>query len=225
MFGIKQLFNFAALISIYIMALKDKKAIIIEAAATLFSQKGFEGTSMRDISSAADVNLAMINYYFGSKEKLFEAVMVTNSEYLNAFLLEILKDDELSSMDKMNRLIDYQVKRLREKREFHKLMHHEIMLNQRMDVSEIIKAIIQKNSVLLREVIEQGIQNGSFRQVDVPLVIATLFGTLNQLFLSNTICKIVFNKCNTDADPIDDALTQRLSDYLKDLMRAVLVKV
>ena len=48
----------------------------MEAAETLFAAKGFNGTSVLDISETAGVNLAMISYYFGSKKKLFEAMFV-----------------------------------------------------------------------------------------------------------------------------------------------------
>ncbi|HNP53387.1 MAG TPA: TetR family transcriptional regulator [Ferruginibacter sp.] len=50
--------------------MSDKRQHIIENAEILFADKGFEGTSVRDIAKQAGVNLAMISYYFGSKEKL-----------------------------------------------------------------------------------------------------------------------------------------------------------
>ncbi len=60
----------------------DKKGHILNNALKLFCQKGFDGTSVRDIASEADVNLAMINYYFGSKEKLFQNVIEYKASYL-----------------------------------------------------------------------------------------------------------------------------------------------
>lgn len=51
---------------------KDK---IILAAEKLFSEHGFEQTSLRQITSEADVNLASVNYHFGSKKSLIQAVM------------------------------------------------------------------------------------------------------------------------------------------------------
>jgi AcrR family transcriptional regulator len=47
----------------------DKKEHIMHVAMELFAEKGFEGTSIRDLAQKADVNIAMVNYYFGSKEK------------------------------------------------------------------------------------------------------------------------------------------------------------
>ena len=50
---------------------------IIEAAGPIFAQKGFAGTTVREICSAAKVNQAAINYYFGSKENLYIEVFTS----------------------------------------------------------------------------------------------------------------------------------------------------
>ena len=47
---------------------------ILDAAEELFMQHGFEGTSMRHLTSRAGVNLAAVNYHFGSKDRLVEEV-------------------------------------------------------------------------------------------------------------------------------------------------------
>jgi len=59
------------------MCTKNK---ILNAAEVLFSNKGFNGTSLREITSQAEVNLAAVNYHFGSKKELIKAVM---SRYMN----------------------------------------------------------------------------------------------------------------------------------------------
>jgi AcrR family transcriptional regulator len=50
-------------------------AAILEAARSLFAERGFAGTSTRAIATAAGVNLAMIHYYFGNKEQLYQRVV------------------------------------------------------------------------------------------------------------------------------------------------------
>ncbi|WP_431212540.1 TetR family transcriptional regulator [Puia sp. P3] len=55
--------------------MSDKREHILTSAEKLFAEKGFDGTSVRDIAQLAGVNLAMISYYFGSKEKLLEALI------------------------------------------------------------------------------------------------------------------------------------------------------
>ncbi|REL29994.1 TetR/AcrR family transcriptional regulator [Thalassotalea euphylliae] len=59
------------------MSTKNK---ILDAAEELFAIKGFNGTSLREITSQAEVNLAAVNYHFGSKKELIKAVI---SRYMN----------------------------------------------------------------------------------------------------------------------------------------------
>ncbi len=58
------------------------------------------------------VNLAMISYYFGSKEKLLEALIVFRSEYAYGILEELNKDQSLSPWDKIDRLVEFYVDRI-----------------------------------------------------------------------------------------------------------------
>jgi len=52
-------------------AKKDAHGRLLDAAEELFCERGFEGTSVRDIAASANCNIAAVNYYFGSKEKLY----------------------------------------------------------------------------------------------------------------------------------------------------------
>ena len=47
---------------------------ILESACRAFAERGFRETTISDICRAAQANIAAVNYYFGSKEKLYEAV-------------------------------------------------------------------------------------------------------------------------------------------------------
>lgn len=56
---------------------------ILKVAADLFSKFGFNGTSVRDIATECDVNIAAINYHFGSKHNLYWAVAIESREWAN----------------------------------------------------------------------------------------------------------------------------------------------
>lgn len=62
----------------------DTKEKIMEAARILFADNGFEGTSVRDIAKAADVNVASVNYHFSSKDNLFSEIL--RSGYQQCFM-------------------------------------------------------------------------------------------------------------------------------------------
>src|SRR5579871_2103764 len=69
----------------------DTKTRILDAAEKLFGEKGFDATSLRDITAEADVNLAAVNYHFQSKESLIEAVVVRSANPVNQQRLEMLE--------------------------------------------------------------------------------------------------------------------------------------
>lgn len=53
----------------------DTKQRILEAATRLFAKQCYAATGMRELAQEAGVNLATINYHFGSKEKVLEAII------------------------------------------------------------------------------------------------------------------------------------------------------
>jgi len=61
----------------------DTKTRILDAAEKLFGKNGFDATSLRDITTEADVNLAAVNYHFQSKDSLIDAVIARRIEPLN----------------------------------------------------------------------------------------------------------------------------------------------
>src|SRR5262245_19618622 len=62
----------------------ETRTRILDAAEELFMQHGFEGTSMRQLTAKAGVNLAAVNYHFGSKDALIEAVFRRRVDPMNA---------------------------------------------------------------------------------------------------------------------------------------------
>ncbi len=68
------------------------KERILDAAETLFAQYGFGGTSLRQVTSQADVNIAAVNYHFGSKENLVNEVFRRRMDEMSAQRLSRLRE-------------------------------------------------------------------------------------------------------------------------------------
>lgn len=79
-------------------ATTEKK--IIEAAKSIFIKKGYAATRTRDIAEEADINLALLNYYFGSKENLFKLVIEEKFKELFGIVQPVLSDPEISLKEK-----------------------------------------------------------------------------------------------------------------------------
>ena len=71
---------------------------ILDAAEALFAERGFESVSLRHITAAADVNLASVNYHFGSKEALIDEVIARRIQPINLRRLALL-DERLAATD------------------------------------------------------------------------------------------------------------------------------
>lgn len=87
---------------------------IKRAALKLFTRKGYAATRTRDISAEAGINIALLNYYYGSKQKLFELVM---TELLAAFfqgIIEILNDTQTTIDEKIRQVVEKYTTLLRE---------------------------------------------------------------------------------------------------------------
>src|SRR5919109_2080649 len=72
----------------------ETRTRILDAAEELFMLHGFEGTSMRQLTTKAEVNLAAVNYHFGSKDALIEAVFRRRLDPMNAARIAALDDLE-----------------------------------------------------------------------------------------------------------------------------------
>ncbi|OEY69998.1 TetR family transcriptional regulator [Rheinheimera salexigens] len=78
---------------------------ILDAAQSLFAETGFNGTSLRQITSLAEVNLAAVNYHFGSKKELIQAVLqrylVTLMPRLDSEFSALLAAESPAPLDKV----------------------------------------------------------------------------------------------------------------------------
>ena len=74
---------------------------IINAANKIFSLKGFAATKTREIAEEAGINLALLNYYFGSKENLFKIVVKEKFKMLIEVMAPILSDTTIPLRDKV----------------------------------------------------------------------------------------------------------------------------
>lgn len=74
---------------------------ILSAAEDLFATYGFAGTSLRQVTSQADVNIAAVNYHFGSKENLINEVFRRRLDLLSAERMKALKAADPASLEQI----------------------------------------------------------------------------------------------------------------------------
>lgn len=77
---------------------KDTKKLIIEAAYKEFAEKGFDGARMQRIAERANINKAMLHYYFQDKETLYETVI----EYFHNVFDKIIEEKNVDAKDRLS---------------------------------------------------------------------------------------------------------------------------
>jgi AcrR family transcriptional regulator len=154
------------------------RAQIVQAAMKEFAARGFKGASMDAIASRTRTTRAMINYYFGAKEKLYLAVLEhVYSEIRHAE--GALELDHLPPVDAMRRIVEFTFHYYIEHESFVRLVIAENQAKGRhLKKSRAMLTLNRPILALLSDVISRGQAEGSFRAgvepVDVHMAIAAL---------------------------------------------------
>ena len=202
----------------------DKKDHILDVAEKVFSNLGFDGASTRVISGEAGVNMAMLNYYFGSKEGLFLAIFERKITSFQELLQNIGNDDSLSAWDKMELCIDKYIDRVIVNNCFQKLISREMSIGKRSDLNDKITQILMINVLEFRKIFEEGIKAGLFyKDTDIELATASIFGTKSYLINSPQISSLMLGHDISDEKFLEEQLKPRLKTYIKRLMKGYLM--
>ncbi|HXB34373.1 MAG TPA: TetR family transcriptional regulator [Puia sp.] len=200
--------------------MSDKREHILNVAEELFAEKGFDGTSVRDIAQQAGVNLAMISYYFGSKEKLLESLIESRGGYVYGILDELNKDMSLSPWDKVDRLVDFYVDRILNNMKFHTIMWQENSARSE-EIKRRTIGIKLRNLEQINKIIADGQQKKLFRQVDIPMTVGTIMGTISYYTQSKVYsCTTLALGEDINDEQYRQRLSTRLKAHLKHLLRA-----
>lgn len=165
--------------------MSEKKENILDTAENLFAKHGYEGTTTRMIAEDAGVNIAMLSYYFGSKEKLLAAIMDRFSEDILDLLAEVDKleyDPKTRLLKWLENYIDYVFSHYRPLiiayREFG-------LFNDRPNIVDKTYESVHKIRNHIMEALEEGKRRGIFRNFDTELVIVSMSATIDSVIIDH----------------------------------------
>lgn len=205
------------------MSYTEKQLQIMETAEMLFADQGFHGTSVRDIAEKASVNLAMISYYFGSKDKLLEAIFDYRGEVLKLTLEDILKKPGLTALEKVYLMVDHYVNKIMKQQCFYKVMTREQVVNSTGNTAKLILAMKKRNLEIISRLIHDGQKNGEFRKnIDIPMMMTTMVGTANNLVSSKQYYKELSNLQDLPDEEFESLIHKKLNKHLKLLFKTIL---
>lgn len=130
---------------------------IIEAAKIVFTKKGYAATRTRDIAEEAGLNLALLNYYFRSKENLFRIIIEDKFKQLFGIIMPILIDKNVALEEKIKTLVNHYTDLLLENEDLPIFVLNELKTNTRL-----MEHILQNVSSLTKNVIESQLQEKNY---------------------------------------------------------------
>ncbi len=138
---------------------------IKNAARTVFHKKGYAATRTRDIAEEAGINLALLNYYFRSKEKLFDLIMLESMQGFAASLLIIFNNTETSLENKIETFAEKHVELLLQNPDIPLFILSELRENPDLLLSKIggVDKILKSNFI---QQFQQGIKDGKITAVN-----------------------------------------------------------
>lgn len=199
----------------------DKQIQILEVAEILFSEHGFDGTSIRKIAKEAKINIAMVSYYFGSKERLLESLIIYRTSDLK-FQLDHLLQEELEPVEKINKLIELYISRINNNRGIYRILYFEFESKKREQNLLAFSELKKGNLKSLERIIEEGQKKGVFRKdIIIPLITPTILGTFFHFHMNKSFFENLFN-LKTEA-LYNNYIKTNLTKHIQQTIKALLI--
>lgn len=151
---------------------------IVDAAARVFAERGYHGTSTRDIADALGLRQASVYYYFPSKEAALESVCEHGVQGF-VEIAETIVASHASPREKLDRLIAAHLAPIETRRDYVRVFINErryLPLPSRRRIGKVSRRLEQ----LFQRVIERGIRDAEFRAgVDARVATLAILGMLN----------------------------------------------
>ena len=199
----------------------EKQIKILQVAETLFAEKGFDGTSIRNISKEAKINIAMVSYYFGSKERLLESLILYRTSDLKT-QLDTLIQEKLEPIEKINKLIELYINRINCNKGIYRILHFEFATNKRDLNFKSFTELKKGNLKSLEAIILEGQTKGVFRKdIIIPLITPTILGTFFHFHMNKPFFENLLNLKTEDL--YNNYIKTNLTKHIQQTIKALLI--
>ncbi|MEL6557100.1 MAG: TetR/AcrR family transcriptional regulator [Bacteroidota bacterium] len=128
---------------------------IKNAAREIFMKKGYAATKTRDIADAAGINLALLNYYFRSKEKLFQQIMMESLTVFFQHIQNVFNGEQTTLEEKFSLLASSYINQIREQPDIPIFILSELRARPDEFVSQMSVQTRLKDSILFDQLLEK----------------------------------------------------------------------
>ncbi|MDX5423566.1 MAG: TetR/AcrR family transcriptional regulator [Hymenobacteraceae bacterium] len=156
--------------------------LLVDTALQLFSEKGYDRTSIRHIAQEAGVSLGLLYNYFKSKEELLHEIFRRMNADIQASFAQAEEEEGMDALNGLERHIRQTVKLLKEKRSFWRLLHS---LRYQREVTEQVAQEIQEQVLSIEARISQNLKavEVASPELEAKLLFAAIDGLASHYLL------------------------------------------
>lgn len=188
------------------------REVLLEAASAVMSERQTIDVPLSDIAARAEVNVALVSYYFGGKDGL---------------LMELAKRDATTALGELRRLLSLNISPAEKLRRhlagvirtffrypyLYRLLAALMRDSSEENAREITTFFADPLARTAKDLMEAGIADGSIRPIDPTLFYMAALGACEQIFANRSILKFVHG-----IEEIDEALLRRYADVVLEVL-------
>ena len=162
---------------------EERREQILEAATSVFSERGMHQARMDDIATESGVSKGLLYWYFKSKDEIIVAIAERMFSREMDALSELAAQDG-SALEQMREFVDLMVYDIERIRPLLPLLYEFFsMVMRKRATQEIMRTMIQQSFVDLKKIIQRGIDQEEFRQVDLHDTVVAIGAVIEGTYL------------------------------------------
>lgn len=158
-----------------------KEEQILNAAEAIFLEYGYDKASTRLITKKADVNIALLHYYFRDKQSLFNMMVIKRINFLRNQIHHPV-DNEDPTENLLN-TIEHHLDLIFDNQLFYRLMVTELMRRNRKEIVGLIESFFKKIEIQISEIIKHGMEINIFRKVNKEVIVKNIIGLFLEVII------------------------------------------
>jgi len=185
----------------------SKKELILRRAATMFREKGFAATSMRDLAEMVGIEAASLYNHIRSKNEILEAICFDVANIFNTYI-DSLDNGKEKSIEKIEKILRFHIRQMIEN-------YEEVFVSDRewKHLNEPYLSNFQNQRRNYRRkfaaIIKEGISNGEIRNIDAPTAVLIILHAVSGIESWHR------SKARISADELEDNMIMIMIDGLR----------
>jgi TetR/AcrR family transcriptional regulator len=185
----------------------DTRSELLAATSALMIERDSVDISLSEIAARSGSNVALVKYYFGNKDGLLVALLERDVLGETSALVRLMATDAPALL-KMQRHVSGLLRTYHRYPYLNRLVRSVIRDSSPERAKDLAQRLVGPICKFYEALVDQGVREGTFRNVDPMMLYFSMVGACDQLFSGQGVLKALFNVSN-----IDDGLRRRFVDH------------